>query len=275
MYREAFPSLFTSMAEMPAALQTHVRYPEDLFQTQAQVYLRYHMSDPRVFFTKEDQWSIPTETFFGKSQPVEPYYVIMKLPGEESEEFVMILPFTPVNKPNMSAWVAARSDPAHYGELVAFLFSKERQVDGPSQIEARIDNDPVISAQFTLWGQAGSRVIRGNLLTIPIANTIIFVEPIYLQAEKFPFPELKQVIVATTDRVQMRPTLNEALFAVIGRAPPPAVQPPTTGVGQGVPPQKVQEEIDRISEAMKALEEALKKLQQSLDRLKESVGGAR
>ena len=273
MYRDAFPSLFTPMSEMPASLQAHIRYPEDLFQTQAQVYLRYHMQDPRVFFTKEDQWSIPTETFFGKSQPVEPYYVIMKLPGEENEEFVMILPFTPVNKPNMAAWVAARSDPAHYGELLAFMFSKERQVDGPSQIEARIDNDPIISAQFTLWGQSGSRVIRGNLITIPIANTIIFVEPIYLQAENFPFPELKQVIVATTDRVQMRPTLNEALFAVIGKAPPPVAQPPTPGSGQGEPPDKMQAAIDSISQAIQSLKDALEKLQQSLDKLKGSVGG--
>jgi uncharacterized membrane protein (UPF0182 family) len=272
IYRGAFPALFTDFEEMPEALKSHIRYPEDLFLIQSNVYLQYHMQDPRVFFNKEDQWTIPTETFFGSEKAIEPYYVIMKIPGEEKEEFALILPFTPKGKPNMVAWLAARSDMPQYGELLAFLFPKDRQIDGPSQVEARIDNDPVISQQFTLWGQAGSRVRRGNLLTVPIGQTVIFVEPVFLQAENFPFPELKQVIVATTEKVVMRPTLEEGLIALLEGTPPVVVPPPDGGDGD-IPAEQIQQEIDTIRQAIEGLKEALQQMEGSLERLNETIGG--
>jgi len=271
MYQRAFPVLFKPFEEMPEALKPHIRYPEDLFLIQSNVYLQYHMRDARVFFNKEDQWTIPTETFFGKQSPVEPYYVIMKIPGESEEEFVLILPFTPTGKPNMVAWLAARADMPQYGELLAFLFPKDRQVVGPSQVEARIDNDPTISQQFTLWGQAGSQVIRGNLLTIPIDDTVIFVEPVFLQAERFPFPELKQVIVATTEKVIMRPTLEEGLVALLEEAPPVVITP--TEGGKEIPAEQIQEEVDRIRQAIEGLKGTLKELEEALERLDETLGG--
>ena len=271
MYQRAFPVLFKPFEEMPEALKPHIRYPEDLFLIQSNVYLQYHMRDARVFFNKEDQWTIPTETFFGKQSPVEPYYVIMKIPGESEEEFVLILPFTPTGKPNMVAWLAARADMPQYGELLAFLFPKDRQVVGPSQVEARIDNDPIISQQFTLWGQAGSQVIRGNLLTIPIDDTVIFVEPVFLQAEHFKFPELKQVIVATTEKVIMRPSLEEGLAALLEEAPP-VVIPPTEG-GKEIPAEQIQAEVDRIRQAIEGMKGTLKELEESLERLDETLGG--
>ena len=270
MYREAFPTLFRPFEEMPGSLKPHIRYPEGLFLVQSRMYLQYHMTDPRVFFNKEDQWAIPTETFFGKQKAVEPYYVIMKIPGEERQEFVLILPFTPKDKPNMVAWLAARADMPNYGDLMVFLFPKDRQVVGTSQVEARIDNDPVISQQFTLWGQAGSRVIRGNLLTIPIDQTVIFVEPVFLQAETFAFPELKQVIVATTEKVAMRPTLEEGLAALLEGAPPMVV-PPTTG--EEIPVEQIREEMDKIGQAIESLKKALQELEQALERLNEKLGG--
>ncbi len=224
-YQEIFPDLFKSLDTMPEDLRSHIRYPEGLFSIQSEMYLQYHMTDPTVFYTKEDQWSIPIEVTFGQPSQVNPYYIIMKLPrlpGETEEEyqarpaeFMQILPFTPSNKPNLVAWLASRSDSAHYGELVAFNFPRDRQVFGPSQIEARIDNDTYISQQFTLWGQAGSTVIRGNLLTVPLGDSLMYIEPVYLQAENLNLPELKQVILATSTQVVMRPTLSEAIDALL------------------------------------------------------------
>jgi len=274
MYRRAFPVLFKPFEEMPESLKTHVRYPEGLFSIQSRMYLQYHMRDPRVFFNKEDQWTIPTETFFGKQKAVEPYYVIMRLPGETHEEFVLILPFTPKDKPKMVAWLAARADTPHYGELLALIFPKDRQVHGPSQVEARIDNDPLISQQFTLWGQAGSQIIRGNLLTIPIEDTVIYVEPVFLQAENFEFPELKQVIVATTEGVEMRSTLDEALLALVGEAPP--VVTPTPGPGPGLPDptiEKLKEEVGGIQDEVQRLKESLRALEEALDSLNDTLRG--
>ncbi len=266
IYQEAFPGLFRPKEEMPPSLRSHVRYPEQLFLVQSRLYLNYHMTDPRVFFNREDQWAIPQETFFGKSQTVEPYYLIMRLPGEPEEEFVLILPFTPANRPNLVAWLAARSDDPHYGEVKAYLFPKGSQVDGPSQVEARIDNDTFISQQFTLWGQAGSEVIRGHLLVIPIEDTVIYVEPIFLQAEGFKFPELKQVIIATSNKVVMRPTLQEGLLALLGQAPPTL---PPGGIASG----EVQRQIEEISRALEELRRGLISLEEALNRLKQIIGG--
>jgi uncharacterized membrane protein (UPF0182 family) len=189
------------------------------------------MQDPRVFYNREDLWTVPSETYADAERTVEPYYVIMRLPGEEEEEFVLMLPFTPAGKPNMINWLAARSDGDKYGSMIAYNFPKGEQIPGPGQIEARIDQDPDISALLTLWGQQGSRVIRGNLLVIPIEKSILYVEPIYLQAERGPLPELKRVIVASGNRIAMEKTLSESLKAIYTDLPdegPPVISPPST-----------------------------------------------
>jgi len=210
-YQAIFPSLFVPLEQMPESLKAHLRYPQDLFAAQAETYRTYHMQEPQVFYNREDLWSIPSEVFGDARQLVEPYYLIMRLPGEEKEEFLQLLPFAPSNKDNMIAWLAARSDGENYGKLVVFKYPKDKLAYGPMQLEARINQDPVISSQFTLWSQAGSQVIRGNLLVIPIGNANLYVEPVYLQANRSSIPELKRVIVSTGNRVVMEPTLAESL----------------------------------------------------------------
>lgn len=217
-YAGIFPGLFKELNEMPAELREHIRYPEDLFRAQAYMYLDYHMKDTQVFYNKEDQWRIPNEILRGAQQPMEPYYIIMKLPGNNESEFVQILPFIPRGKENMIGWMAARSDPPNYGRLQAFQFSKQELIFGPMQIESRIDQNTDISQLITLWSQAGSSVLRGNLLAIPIEESILFVEPLYLQSTGGgSLPELKRVIVAQGDRLTMQPTLQEALLDLYGR----------------------------------------------------------
>jgi uncharacterized membrane protein (UPF0182 family) len=218
-YTEAFPDLFQPLDEMPAELLEHIRYPVDLFRVQTQQFLKYHMKDTQVFYNQEDLWEIPLEVFDTAQQPIEPYYVIMSLPDEEGTEFLLIEPYTPAGKDNMIAWLAARSDPPHYGELVAYELPKQELSFGPSQVEARIDQDPEISAQISLWNQRGSRVIRGNLLVIPMGSSFLYVEPLYLLAETSELPELKRVIVASGDRLAMRETLEEALLALVQAGP--------------------------------------------------------
>lgn len=216
-YREIFPDLFKDFEEMPDYLKSHIRYPQGLFEIQSEVYSIYHMKDPMVFYNREDAWSVPDEVYRGSSQQMEPYYVIMKLPGESTEEFILMLPFTPRNKQNMIAWMAARSDPEHYGGLVLYQFSKQELTYGPMQIEARIDQDTEISQDITLWSQSGSSVLRGNTLIIPIKNSILYVEPLYLEAtERGTLPQLKRVIVAYDDRLTMQDTLAEALDVIFG-----------------------------------------------------------
>jgi len=230
-YAAIFPALFTPIEEMPESLRAHLRYPLDLFRVQVSVYQTYHMQDPRVFYNKEDLWTIPVETYADAERSMEPYYVIMRLPGEEQEEFVLMLPFTPTQKDNMITWLAARSDGDKYGKLIAYNFPKDKLIYGPRQIEARIDQDPTISSQLTLWGQKGSQVIRGNLLVIPIEQSILYVEPIYLKAERGQLPELKRVVVASGDLITMEPTLAQSLNAIYTGLPAeelPVVVPPVT-----------------------------------------------
>ena len=227
-YSKIFPDLFKPLSDMPPEIRKHIRYPESLFNVQESMFRTYHVTDPRVFFTKEDVWSRPSEVFYNTSQPMEAYYVIMPLPGQSEPEFLLLVPFTPLKTPNLVAWLAARSDGDNYGKLVAFTFPKDKQVDGPAQVEARINNDPLISQQFTLWGQQGSEIIRGNLLVIPIGNTILYVEPVYLQASTLKFPELKRVIVAIgANSPAMEPTLARALDVALGKVPP---SPPLGGI---------------------------------------------
>ena len=227
-YQRVFPGLFRPLSEMPQALRAHVRYPEDLFKIQADRYLTFHMQDPTVFYNREDSWAVATEKVGGQGQAVdvEPYYVVMRMPGESREEFLLMQPFTPVNRTNMIAWLAARSDEPNYGKLVVYKYPKERLIFGPFQVEGRIDQDPTISAQFALWSQAGTRVIRGNLLVIPLGASNLYVEPIYLQAENGPIPELKRVVVSTGSRVVMEPTLEEALARLFNL---PAASVPSVG----------------------------------------------
>ena len=221
-YQAIFPKLFVPAEQMPESLRVHVRYPEDMFSIQAAVYQTYHMRDARVFYNKEDLWAVPKEVYFGSEQTMEPYYIIMRLPDEEKEEFLLMLPFTPARKEIAIGWLAARSDGENYGKLLAYHFPKGADVDGPSQIENRIGQDTVITEQLALWGRGGSRVIRGNLLLIPLGKSILYVEPVFLEAETGGLPELKRVIVATKEQIAMKPTLEESIAAVFGvEAPPP------------------------------------------------------
>ncbi|MDR7421884.1 MAG: UPF0182 family protein [Armatimonadota bacterium] len=225
-FARVFPTLFRPVAEMPAAVAAHLRYPVDLFELQAQVYATFHMRDPQVFYNREDAWQIPSEVFGNETVRVEPYYVTMALAEGSAPEFVLILPFSPAGRDNMIAWMAARNDPPHYGELIAYRFPKARIVFGPMQIEARINQDPLISQQLTLWNQQGSQVIRGNLLVIPIEDGLLYVEPLFLQAERSQLPELKRVIVADGAAVVMAPTLEAALAGLLGGPRPPGPAPP-------------------------------------------------
>jgi hypothetical protein len=225
-YNKIFPELFSPIEEMPQGLMAHMRYPEDLFNIQAQVLTLYHITDPNVFYTREDLWAIPLEQSFGQEQQMEPYYTILQLPGYSEPEYVLILPFTPDSRNNMISWMVARCDQPNYGDVEVFLFPKERVTLGPRQIENRIDQSTEISEQFTLWGQAGSRVIRGNLLVLPINSSLLYVEPIFLQAESGGLPELARVIVVFGETVVMEDTLEKALIKIFGEmdALPPDVE---------------------------------------------------
>ena len=271
-----FPDFFKPLDEMPTDLRRHIRYPMDLFSIQAEQYLTYHMTDPTEFFNKEDQWGISEEFFRDSFQPLEPYYLNMRLPGEEEEEFVLLMPFTPRDRNNMVGWLAARSDGDQYGKLVSFSFPKGVQVDGPRQVEGRISVDPELTREFTLLCEAGAVCIRGNLLVIPLEDRILYAEPLYLQAGALALPQLKRVILADQGRVVMEPTLEEAV-AALSLATPDQALPPTGTPSAGVPPTPpptttdlataVQEEIGQITEAMDALQEQLRRLQESLERL--------
>ena len=211
-----FPGTLQPMSEMPADLKKHIRYPLDIFGIQTMVYSTYHMEVPQIFYNKEDQWEIPTMGRSDKEEPMEPYYTIMKLPEEKEEEFILMLPFNPKKKDNLSAWMVARSDGENYGKLVVYRFPKDRLVYGPKQIVARINQDTDISRQLSLWDQRGSQVIQGTLLVIPIENSLIYVQPLYLRADKGKIPELKRVVVAYENRIAMEETLDAALSRIFG-----------------------------------------------------------
>ncbi len=217
VYQNIFPQLFKNFDQMPEDLKEHIRYPKDLFQVQAELYSTYHMTDPDVFYNKEDYWNVPNEIYAEDEIKMEPYYIVTRLPGHEREEFILMTPFTPSTKNNMIAWMAAKNDQPEYGNLIVYKFPKEKLIFGPMQIEARIDQNSEISQQLTLWGQKGSTVIRGNLLVIPIEESIIYVEPLYLRAEMGEIPELKRVIVSNGSDVVMGNNLEEALGKLFAR----------------------------------------------------------
>jgi uncharacterized membrane protein (UPF0182 family) len=224
-YRRVFPTLFRDASAMPADLRAHVRYPEALLALQADVYGLYHMTNPQVFYNREDLWTVATQVASVAGggpdqvpQPMEPNFVLMKLPGEANTEFVEMLPFTPANRNNLIGWIAGRSDGEHYGELIAYDFPKTRLVDGPSQVEARIDQNAELSSQLSLWNQQGSHVRRGPLLVIPTGRALLYAQAIYLQAERSPMPELRLVVLAVQDRLVYAPTFEAALSNLFGAA---------------------------------------------------------
>jgi uncharacterized protein len=212
VYARMFPGLFKPMAAMPADLRQHVRYPHQFLQLQAAMFAAYHMTDPKVFYNKENLWEIPA---LG-DKPMEPYYTIMKLPGEKVEEYILLLPFTPSKRDNLAAWLTARCDGPNYGKIRAYTFPRDRLIYGPKQIDARINQDSFISQQLTLWNQRGSEVIRGSLLVIPIEKSLLYVQPLFLAADKAGLPELKRVIVAFGDQVVMEENLELALQRLFG-----------------------------------------------------------
>jgi len=273
MYRRAFPELFLDFDEMPSELQAHIRYPNGLFSVQAEMYLRYHVTDTQVFFNQADQWAIPEDSRFGRrGVEVHPSYLMLQMPGGDSEEFVLMLPFSPAGeKKNLVGWLTARNDGVHYGKLNAFTVPKDPQVHGPSQVEARIENDPLISQQFTLWGGEGegSRIVRGQLLVIPVGDAIIYVEPLYLQSEALAFPELKKVILADGSNVVMADSVGGGLAMLLEGKAPSDVVPIGSGVeGQATPNS---EDLRVIEHAVTELDEALKDIQEAVERLRESL----
>ncbi|MBV1904736.1 MAG: UPF0182 family protein [Pseudomonadales bacterium] len=214
-WSKIFPVLFKDKKLMPANLRAHVRYPVDFLLTQGLIFAKYHMTDPEVFYNQEDIWVRATEKHYGNIKPVEPYYVMWELPGSDHAEFVLILPFTPKNRQLLIGWIAALSDGENYGRFIAYKFPKERRVLGPQQVETKIDQDAFLSGQLTLWNQQGSEVIRGNVLAIPIDDTLLYVEPIYLRAETAAYPELRLVAVMHGDRLSYAETFDEALLGLL------------------------------------------------------------
>ena len=296
-YQAIFPSMFQPLDAMSDELRAHLRYPEGLFRAQTESYLLYHVEPSErgasVFYNKDDVWSVPgqqTGVDTGELE-MEPYYVIMRIPGEESAEFVLIQPLAAASRPNMIAWVAARSDGEHYGELVSFQFPSDTSTLGPEQIQARIDQDPTISAQFTLWNQSGSDVVRGNLLVIPMGDSILYIEPVYLQSTQSSFPEFRRVILASQTRIAFAETLEEGLRQLLGEAPlpPPEEEEPEPepepgdGEGEGLPEdvaglvaaaQQLYEEAEEalVQGDLATYEERLEELKRVLDRLAELTG---
>ncbi len=228
-YMKIFPELFKPVEVMPAGLRAHIRYPLDLFTIQSDVFSTYHMKDARVFYNKEDIWEFPMELFGRDRIIVEPYYLVMQLPGEAREEYILFETFTPRAKNNIISWLAGRSDPPNYGELILYRFPKEKLIFGPMQLEARVDQDAEIAQQLALWSQAGTRVIRGHVIIIPIDGSLLYIEPIYLRATEEAIPELRRVVVMFGDRLTMQPTFDAALAVLFGKASPDSVPAITEG----------------------------------------------
>jgi uncharacterized protein len=266
-YRRIFPDLFKDASTMPAGLRKHVRYPELLLKLQAEVYGLYHMTDPEAFYNREDLWTVATEVGLSQggeqtTQAMQPNFVLMKLPGETGEEFAEILPFTPASRNNLIGWIAGRSDGAQYGTSVVYNFPKTKLVDGPLQIEARIDQNAQLSGQLTLWNQQGSHVRRGALLVIPTGRALLYAEPIYLQAERSPMPELRLVVLALQDRLAYGPTFESAMASLFGGAvssltatPASAANTPPPAQGSAAAAQPAADLNGLIAEAAKDLAE--------------------
>jgi uncharacterized protein len=263
VYRQAFPGVFNNLSELSADLKTHLRYPEDLFTVQADQYRTFHMTDPQVFYNREDLWTAPMEKYAGHAQPMQPYYILAKLPGSSELEYLLMTPFTPQNRDNMISWMAARSDFPQYGKMLFYELPKEKLIYGPNQIEAMIDQNTTISQQLTLWNQQGSRVIRGKQIVTPIENSFLYVVPLYLRAEGTNFPQLKRVIAVAGDKVVMEPTLDEALTALFGTPQQPQAVATQGGEAQttGAAAKVTADQVD-TGQARIQFEEAQKAMQQ-------------
>jgi uncharacterized membrane protein (UPF0182 family) len=257
-YKKIYPKLFKSFDEMPDFLKEHIRYPTDLFNIQIEMYNTYHMTDPQVFYNQEDYWQVPKEVYDNGQQTLFPYYIIMRLPGTQKEEFILMLPLTPSGKDNMIAWMCARCDAPNYGDLIVYSLPKDKLIYGPMQIEARINQKPDISAELTLWSQKGSQVIKGNQLVIPIQNSFIYVEPVYLQSEQGQIPELKRVIVAFKEKIEMKETLEEALqtvFSIVGEQAIAPSQLVANQTGSPVLSAQAREALDHYNKALDYLKQ--------------------
>ena len=269
-YRKAFPGLFRDLVQMPKDLKAHLRYPEDLFVIQSDMYRTYHMIEPQVFYNQEDLWAFPQEKYAGTATEMRPYYILMKLPDTRELQYLLMTPFTPKNRDNMIAWMAAKCDFPQYGQVLVYQLPKERLTFGPIQVEAMIDQNTLISEQLSLWDQRGSRVIRGNLIVIPIENAFLYVEPVYLTAEGRNIPQLKRVIVISGSRVAMAPTLHKAIEAFFG-----APQPQPEVVGPKAPSEL--DPLTRVREDLKKAEEAMgqgkwEDFGKAMQKLKQSLG---
>ena len=252
-----FPGMFKPISEISDDLKTHLRYPEGLLKVQSHIYSTYHMEDPAVFYNKEDVWVVPNEVYRGSTQQILPYFVILKLPDSDKEEFVLMIPFTPKGKENLVGWIAARSDAPNYGKAIVYQFSKQELTYGPMQVEARIDQDPDISQLITLWSQSGSNVVRGNTLVIPIENSLLYIEPLYLEATTGgTLPQLQRVIVSYGNKIAMEDTLEEALDSIFGSG---SSSRPTIPDNSGKPsvPATAEEKVRQISELFIKAQEAL------------------
>ncbi len=247
-YGRIFPTLFKPLSEMPEDLRSHIRYPQRFLQIQAQLFASYHMTDPQVFYNKENLWEVPQH----EGRTMEPYYTVMKLPGEKKEEYILLLPFTPAKRDNLAAWITARCDGPNYGKILAYDFPRDRLIFGPKQIDARINQDSAISQQLTLWGQRGSQVIRGSMLVIPIERSLLYVQPLYLaSADKGSLPELRRVIVAYENEVVMEENLELALFKLFGGRRPEQAAPTRAVAEEKVAPAEL------ARQALKVYEQAL------------------
>ncbi|HYK88383.1 MAG TPA: UPF0182 family protein [Acidobacteriota bacterium] len=293
VYQRIFPGIYRPISDMPADLRLHLRYPEDIFRIQTYIYSVYHMANPQVFYNKEDLWQIPVLSSGNAETPMSPYYTIMRLPQEKQEEFILMLPFTPGRKDNLSAWMVARSDGEHYGQLVVYRFPKQKLVYGPKQIVARINQDAEISRQISLWDQHGSQVIQGTLLVIPIEEALLYVRPLYLRAESGKIPELKRVIVAYENKIAMEETLEASIGRIFqteipaesGSQPPlaPIPAPPEAVSGtqrESSLIQQAREYYDRAVQAQRQGDwarygEELKRLGEVLDQLGKTSPDAR
>jgi uncharacterized membrane protein (UPF0182 family) len=268
VYRRAFPGVFTDLGRLSADLKKHLRYPEDLFSIQADQYRTFHMTVPQVFYNREDLWVFPNEAYAGTVAPMKPYYILMKLPGSDRLEYLLMTPLTPQKRDNMISWMAARCDFPEYGKMLFYQLPKEKLIYGPMQIEAMIDQNTTISQQLTLWDQKGSRVIRGNLIAVPIENSFLYVVPVYLTAEGTDFPQLKRVIVISADKVAMEPTLDEAIQSVFG-----AQQAQNPSQASSAQPELGKARA-RFDEAQKAMQQGdWEKFGKAMDALKRSLTG--
>ena len=250
VYRSAWPGVFRDLSELSPDLKKHLRYPEDLFSIQADTYRTYHMTDVQVFYNQEDLWTFSQEKYAGTPIRLQPYYILMRLPGTKILEYLLMTPFTPQGRDNMIAWMAAKCDFPEYGHILVYQLPKDKLILGPLQIEAMIDQKPLISEQLSLWDQRGSRVIRGNLVVIPMDNSFLYVEPVYLTAEGTNIPQLKRIIVISGDKVAMEPTLEQAIAAVFGQ-----IQPKESIVTAPVEKNSLVQARDALARAQKALEQ--------------------